>query len=77
MQHVLALLQEAAEILEVVARAHGGRLGVGAVGHGAVEVLEGDGLAQVVAVVAAVEHEVEADVLHVDGCELLGGKVGR
>ena len=76
-QNVLALLQEAAEILEVVARAHGGRLGVGSVGHGTVEVLEGDGFSQVVAVVAAVEHEVEADMLHVDGCELLSGKVGR
>ena len=77
MQHVLALLQEVAEILEVVACAHGGRLGVGTVGHGAVEVLEGDGLTQVVAIIAAIEHEVEADVLHVDGCKFLGGKVGR
>ena len=76
-QHVLALLQEAAEILEVVARAHSGRLGVGAVCHGAVEVLERNGLAQVVAVVAAIEHEVEADVFHVDGCKFFGGQVGR
>ena len=77
MEHVFALLQEAAEVIKEVSDARGRCLGVGTVGHRAVEIFKGNGFSQVVKIVLTVEHEVEADVLHIDSFKLFGGQIYR
>ena len=77
MQHVLARLQELLEVGLVLIGVHLGGLSRRAVLHGLVELIEGHGLAQIVAVQLAVQLVVEADVGNVARFKVLLAQVGR
>ena len=76
-QHVLARLQEGGEVLHIFGHVHLTGAGVGTFRHAAVELVKRDGYAQIVGVVHAVQHEVEADIVNLPGIEMLLGQVCR
>ena len=65
MQYILAFLEESFEILAVFFHINLGGTGFRAVGHGLIELVKGNGLAQIVRVLLAVQLVVEADVMNV------------
>ena len=73
---VLALLEEGREIVQILLNADLGGLGVGALLHQTVEILEGQALPQIVRIVLAVEDIVEADVMDVDRFKMLLAQIG-
>lgn len=77
MQHVFALLEEAAEELLVLARADGRRLGLGTIFHRLVKLVEGNRLSQVICIFNAIDVEVEEDALETKLLDLLGRQVNR
>ena len=76
MHDVLSLLQEGREGVHVLCHADLGGLGVRPVCHPGIKLLKGDALAQIVRVFHAVQRIVEADVVDMDGFEVLLAQVG-
>ena len=76
MQHVLAFLEETFKVGGVFFGVDMGGAGIRAIRHGLIELVKGDGLAQIVAVGLAIQHEVEADVVDITRSKMLGAQVG-
>lgn len=75
MQDVLSLLEKRAEELLILTRADGGGLGLGAVFHRLIELVEGNRLPQIIRVFDAVDVEVEVDALEAELMYLLGSQI--
>ena len=73
---VLPLLQEGGEGVHVLGHADLGGLGVRALAHPVVELFKGDALSQVVGILHPVQGIVEADVVDMNGLEMLLAQIG-
>ena len=77
MQDVLALFKKRSKEIDVLGNVNLTGLGLRTLGHFLVKLLKRNALAEVIAVVLAVEHVVEADIFDIARLEMLLRKVCR
>ena len=82
MQHILALGKQAVEEVEILGDVHLRGAGGGAVGHGLIEIVIGDGLSKIVLMAFSVQRIMEADIGNVPRfkmltCQICSGTTGE